>query len=162
MDPDAPGQLRERLTTLHELVQQGDSQVVGSAAWEAQQQANVLNAGSGLMRRNARAIAEFNERAAARGMWMDAAGDVHIQPVFDSEAIAANVQPRQTKDEWAAAEGERMREAWERPKVRDELFGKRNARAEYEANLRAAEAARQASGPEDYYEWQARYAAGQI
>lgn len=71
MDPNVPGSLSERLTVLHEAVQQSDPDVPGSAGWVAREKERMLNSATGSRAlRNAKAIETFNADNAHRGMWL--------------------------------------------------------------------------------------------
>ena len=89
-----------------------------------------------------------------------------MQAVIDDAAVAANLQPRLTKEQFSALEGERLSKAWARDTVRGELFGHKDVQAERTARRKAAEEAEASRQPspwrDDYYGTAARYARGEI
>lgn len=168
MDPNAPGSLSDRLAVLHEAVQQSDPAVPGSAAWEAREHERMLNArGSGLVVGSGTdAIEKFNKKYEAQGYWTDGTGYIHVRPNIDMDAVAANLRPRLTREQFSEVEGERLSRVWARPSVRGELFGQTDVVAERAARRAAreeAEASRQPSPwRDDYYGTAARYARGEL
>lgn len=162
-----PGSLSDRLTVLHEATVQSDPDVPGSAAWAAAEKERMLNSATGSRQlRNAKAIETFNANNAHRGMWADSSGHIHVQTVIDDDAVAANLQPRLTREQFSEVEGERLSRTWARPSARGELFGQKDMVAEGAARRAAreeAEASRQPSPwRDDYYGTAARYARGEI
>ena len=83
--------------------------------------------------------------------WADSTGYIHVRPQFDRDEITANLAPRQTKEEWAAAEAERMWDAWGRPSVRSDVLGKRDAKGRFQPIAKQVEEPRQPQPESDPY-----------
>jgi hypothetical protein len=81
-----PETMRATLAPLHEAARQMDPDVVGSPAWEAEQAANILNAGNGMRFKNDAEKRRFESRLPA-GMWIDENDRVVSQPVMNEQAI---------------------------------------------------------------------------
>jgi hypothetical protein len=101
-----PETMRGTLGALHEAVRQMDADVVGSPAWEAEQAANILNAG-GIRLKNEADRKRLIDRLPA-GMYLDEQDRVVSQPVMNEQAIEAAVTPKMTKSQWEEAEKARI------------------------------------------------------
>jgi hypothetical protein len=162
VDLTDPATVEHKLAALYESARQLDPQaqprkdlVTGrvnkSAAWEAEQQEAVLNASGGVLLRNPGEISRFNQAQEHRGIWADSSGRIHVTPKPDLEVVETFATPRIDRAQWEATEADRMGEAWERPSVRDQLHGRRDARGRYKAAQEAAEAARPGKEEGDPY-----------
>jgi hypothetical protein len=143
-----PANLDTSLRVLHEMTVQD-----AAAERRAGEHEGLLNA-LPLLKTPAD-IRRFNETWGHRGYRADGSGHIHVNQQMDTEALTRNAMPRQTKAEWAEAEGERLRQVWSsRPSVRDEVFGKREV-------AKPVDTRRERTPPPDFYEQQARYARGE-
>lgn len=111
MDPSSftdPEKLPGVLATLHEGVRQSDPDVPGSPAWEAAQQAAILNADLRQVLRTKATKQNFIDRLPAGLGWDDVNSRVVVQPTIDEARLTAASRPRLTQAEWEQAERDRI------------------------------------------------------